>query len=186
MRASSPVTPSRTDGTSECIARSRRETLRPPAYSIRAQRAGFDAFRTEFNQERPHEASEDETPASRYTPSPRGAPTSTRCHRVPGMERERQQVLDPLALLVPHLPMPNICRMAESDRASLPLDTGLLQAAARAACITGLPCARSTSSRSSSKNRAAPILPHQRLIRRYRRRRGAARALAPQGAKPPV
>ena len=52
----------------------KQETLRPPAYSIRAQQARFDAFRTEFNQERPHEAIEDDTPASRYTPSLRQFP----------------------------------------------------------------------------------------------------------------
>jgi transposase InsO family protein len=52
----------------------KQETLRPPAYSIRTQQARFDAFRTEFNQERPHEAIEDETPASRYTPSLREFP----------------------------------------------------------------------------------------------------------------
>lgn len=44
------------------------ETPCPPAYSIRTQLARFDAFRTELNQQRPHEAIEDETPASRYVP----------------------------------------------------------------------------------------------------------------------
>jgi putative transposase len=47
------------------------ETMRPAAGSFRAQQARFDAFRTEYNTERPHEALGQEPPARHHTPSPR-------------------------------------------------------------------------------------------------------------------
>jgi putative transposase len=52
----------------------KQETLRPPAGSLRSQQARFDAFQFEYNQDRPHEALDDNLPASRYTPSPRTFP----------------------------------------------------------------------------------------------------------------
>ncbi len=57
------------------------ETTRPPAAHLRAQQRRFDAFRKEFNEERPHEALGMETPAERYQPSPRPYPD-----RVPEVE----------------------------------------------------------------------------------------------------
>jgi putative transposase len=51
------------------------ETTRPPARSSRAQQHKFDRFRQEFNEERPHEALDMNTPASYYTASPREMPT---------------------------------------------------------------------------------------------------------------
>ena len=51
------------------------ETARPPAGSLAAQQRCFDRFRTLYNHERPHEALDQETPASRYQPSPRPYPT---------------------------------------------------------------------------------------------------------------
>jgi putative transposase len=50
------------------------ETARPPAPNARQQQRRFDAFREEYNEERPHEALRDETPASLYRPSPRPYP----------------------------------------------------------------------------------------------------------------
>jgi putative transposase len=50
------------------------ETTRPPAGNARAQQRRFNAFRYEFNHERPHEALHQETPASHYAPSPRAMP----------------------------------------------------------------------------------------------------------------
>ena len=47
------------------------ETANPPAASLRAQQRRFDAFRRCFNQERPHEALGQQTPASRYQPGTR-------------------------------------------------------------------------------------------------------------------
>jgi putative transposase len=51
------------------------ETTRPPAASRRAQQRIFARFRQEFNCERPHEALDMQTPASRYEVSPREMPT---------------------------------------------------------------------------------------------------------------
>lgn len=53
----------------------KRETARPPAGSARAQQRRFNTFRVEFNQERPHEALGDATPASHYRPSRRSWPS---------------------------------------------------------------------------------------------------------------
>jgi putative transposase len=50
------------------------ETTRPPAANLPAQQRKFNRFREEFNQERPHEALDQQTPGSRYTPSPRTMP----------------------------------------------------------------------------------------------------------------
>ena len=50
------------------------ETARPPRSSLRAQQRCFETFRREYNHERPHEALTYETPASRYTGSPRAYP----------------------------------------------------------------------------------------------------------------
>ncbi|MEM6335469.1 MAG: IS481 family transposase [Bacteroidota bacterium] len=50
------------------------ETTRPAAQTMPAQQARFDAWRTEFNQERPHEALGFATPSSLYTCSPRTNP----------------------------------------------------------------------------------------------------------------
>jgi hypothetical protein len=45
------------------------ETATPPAASLPAQQERFDAFRAVHNNERPHEALGQQTPASRYAPS---------------------------------------------------------------------------------------------------------------------
>lgn len=50
------------------------ETTRPPMSSPAAQQRRFDAFRLEYNRERPHEALAMQTPASCYRPSPRPLP----------------------------------------------------------------------------------------------------------------
>ena len=50
------------------------ETTRPAAGSLAAQQRRFNIFREEFNQERPHEALDQETPATCYAPSPRPMP----------------------------------------------------------------------------------------------------------------
>lgn len=61
----------------------KQETLRPPASSIRTQQTRFDAFRKEFNQDRPHEAIGNETPASLYTESEREFPRRLRSIEYP-------------------------------------------------------------------------------------------------------
>jgi transposase InsO family protein len=47
------------------------ETTRPPAMNSLQQQARFDAFMSEFNDERPHEAIQMKAPAELYTPSSR-------------------------------------------------------------------------------------------------------------------
>ena len=47
------------------------EATRPARRSVPAQQKSFDRFRREFNEDRPHEALGQETPASVYVPSPR-------------------------------------------------------------------------------------------------------------------
>jgi putative transposase len=56
-------------------------TLKPPERNRRRQQESFDRFRLEYNHERPHEALDDATPASRYTPSCRQMP-----RRIPELE----------------------------------------------------------------------------------------------------
>jgi transposase InsO family protein len=50
------------------------ETARPPAADHTAQQERFDGFRTDFNEQRPHEALGQATPASRWHPSRRPYP----------------------------------------------------------------------------------------------------------------
>jgi len=60
------------NGTHERMHRElKRETARPPAADRRAQQARFDRFRRRYNDERPHEALDNATPASRWQPSAR-------------------------------------------------------------------------------------------------------------------
>jgi len=50
------------------------KTTRPPAANLRGQQWKLDDFQKEYNVERPHEALDDETPASLWLPSPRPYP----------------------------------------------------------------------------------------------------------------
>ena len=50
------------------------ETTRPPEATMTAQQQRFDAFRQECNEIRPHEALQQATPASVYTPSSKKLP----------------------------------------------------------------------------------------------------------------
>jgi putative transposase len=59
----------------------KQETASPPARDRRAQQRAFDRFRREYNEERPHEALQMQTPDSLYAPSPRPYPA-----RVPEAE----------------------------------------------------------------------------------------------------
>jgi putative transposase len=54
-------------------------TAQPPQSSLRAQQKCFNRFRDEYNNERPHEALNQEPPASVYEPAPRQYP-----ERLPG------------------------------------------------------------------------------------------------------
>jgi transposase InsO family protein len=50
------------------------EATRPPAVSLASQQKKFNTFRKEFNNVRPHEALDQQTPASLYRPSSREMP----------------------------------------------------------------------------------------------------------------
>jgi len=55
----------------------KKETARPPTSNMTQQQKRFDEWREEFNNERPHEALNNETPASIYQPSNREMPSKT-------------------------------------------------------------------------------------------------------------
>ena len=57
------------------------EVTRPPAQAMTSQQQRFDRFRKEFNYERPHEALDQDFPASLYKPSTRPMPS-----RLPALE----------------------------------------------------------------------------------------------------
>jgi putative transposase len=61
----------------------KRETASPPGTNRRAQQERFDRFRQEYNEERPHEALGQKTPASYYEPSPRPYPERLRAVEYP-------------------------------------------------------------------------------------------------------
>jgi putative transposase len=50
------------------------EAMRPPEPDLKAQAARFEGFARDYNEERPHEALGQRTPASLYRPSPRSMP----------------------------------------------------------------------------------------------------------------
>jgi transposase InsO family protein len=50
------------------------DTAKPPSAGLVEQQARFDAFRTHYNQERPHEAIDQRPPAALWIPSPRPMP----------------------------------------------------------------------------------------------------------------
>ena len=52
----------------------KQETAQPAAANRRAQQRAFDRFRQEYNEQRPHEALQMQTPAAVYTPSGREFP----------------------------------------------------------------------------------------------------------------
>lgn len=53
----------------------KQETLRPPASTMRLQQLRFNAFRHEFNYERPHQGINDLTPSTLYTRSTKAFPS---------------------------------------------------------------------------------------------------------------
>jgi putative transposase len=65
-------------------------TARPPAASLRAQQARFDAFRAEYNHQRPHEALGQQPPSSCYERSPRSYPTRLQEPEYPHAEQVRR------------------------------------------------------------------------------------------------
>lgn len=59
----------------------KREAIRPPKATMRSQQRAFDAFRTEYNEERPHTHHGGKPPGSQYDASPREYPS-----RLPALE----------------------------------------------------------------------------------------------------
>ncbi len=55
----------------------KQETAMPPAANLGRQQQAFIRFEREYNQERPHEALDNRTPADLYAPSPRPDPIRT-------------------------------------------------------------------------------------------------------------
>ena len=64
----------------------KQETASPSAGSLRSQQQRFDAFRQEYNQERPHEGLQMATPAEHYEPSTRPYPRRLPEPTYPGWE----------------------------------------------------------------------------------------------------
>jgi putative transposase len=62
----------------------KREAIKPVRHTCTAQQRNFDAFRREYNEERPHEALGQVTPASRYRPSRRPYPEQLPAIEYPG------------------------------------------------------------------------------------------------------
>ena len=60
------------------------EATRPPSGNLRAQQVRFNRFREEYNDERPHEALDQEPPGSLYHPSPRALPRTLAPLEYPG------------------------------------------------------------------------------------------------------
>lgn len=60
------------------------EATRPPSGNLQAQQTRFNRFRHEYNDERPHEALDQETPASCYVPSARHLPARLAPLEYPG------------------------------------------------------------------------------------------------------
>jgi putative transposase len=60
------------------------ETTRPPAQNLKLQQERFNGFRDEYNQERPHEAIEMQTPSSIWRPSSRPLPAELKGPQYPG------------------------------------------------------------------------------------------------------
>jgi transposase InsO family protein len=62
----------------------KRGAIRPPRANAAAQQRAFNRFRTEYNEERPHETLGGRTPASQYRPSPRPYPRVLPPQEYPG------------------------------------------------------------------------------------------------------
>ena len=62
----------------------KREAIAPPRANMRAQQRAFDAFRHEYNAERPHTYHAGTPPGAHYTPSPRPYPSTLPPLEYPG------------------------------------------------------------------------------------------------------
>ena len=62
----------------------KRRAVKPVQRTCVRQQRQFDAFRLEYNTERPHDALGGDTPVSRYSPSPRPYPERLPVPEYPG------------------------------------------------------------------------------------------------------
>jgi hypothetical protein len=62
----------------------KRRAIRPPRADAAAQQRAFNHFRTEYNEERPHDSLGGQTPASHYQASPRPYPRHLPPQEYPG------------------------------------------------------------------------------------------------------
>lgn len=60
------------------------QATKPPAANLNLQQRVFNSFRNTYNDIRPHEALDDETPASRFAPSKRPYPDRIEPPEYPG------------------------------------------------------------------------------------------------------
>jgi hypothetical protein len=60
------------------------EAAKPPAANLNLQQRVFNSFRNTYNEIRPHEALDDDTPASRFAPSARPYPARIEPPEYPG------------------------------------------------------------------------------------------------------
>jgi transposase InsO family protein len=74
LERTAPASPQQNGRHERMHATLKKETIKPPADSPAEQQARFDGFRADFNHNRPHEALDQATPASRFRPSPRAYP----------------------------------------------------------------------------------------------------------------
>ncbi|HXI20469.1 MAG TPA: IS481 family transposase [Gemmatimonadales bacterium] len=68
----------------------KRRAVRPARATAAAQQRAFHAFRREYNEERPHDTLQGQTPASRYQPSPRPLPPRLPPQEYPGHYRVKK------------------------------------------------------------------------------------------------
>ena len=68
------------------------EATQPPSGNLQAQQTRFNRFRAEYNDERPHEAFDQETPGSVYRPSPARCRGHLRLWNIPAISKSVSSV----------------------------------------------------------------------------------------------
>ena len=105
------------------------EATRPPSGNLQAQQIRFNRFRGEYNDERPHEALDQETPGSVYQPSPRELPRASIARLANGGQlRAASETSAPSAPIngAQHDVVPCLDRSGESSRHDDTLQFGLI------------------------------------------------------------
>ena len=100
------------------------ETTRPPAATCRAQQVRFRRWRQEYNEQRPHEALDQQPPATRYQASPRPYPARVAGPEYPGHFEVRRVSRNGGIRWARHR-VPVSHSMLEEDIGFEPIDDGL-------------------------------------------------------------